>query len=542
MGDTERASNDAMQRLQSSFGASSCLNLKQPLASSQQLDVNHMSISHSDAPVRHFAQHFGVESGKRVGMPPSHPGQFPPISPYSQLPAARQPPQALSFQNFGQGSSHSRSLSQPSFINLDSLPPLSPSPYRETSDQFSRDVTMGEKEAGSQNVLASSSFMGVNYGFHAGESLPPRKTHRRSNSDSSAFGFSAMMESSLSLRPLDGSIPAQHNRNFGVANPGLVKSEFLWNADGYKNAEGMGERKSEGEVIDELFSTYMNLDSVETMNSSGNNDKLGNGHHESHHGGDTSDNETEGSINESGNGIATQGVSDAIVKKEGMKRSATQDIAPATRHYRSVSMDSFMGNMNFAQDALKLPPSPSPRPLKLSPSTSLDSNSNTFSLEFGKGEFSGEELKKIMANEKLAEMALVDPKRVKRILANRQSAARSKERKMRYISELEHKVQTLQSETTTLSAQVTQLQRDSAALTSQNNELRFRLQAMEQQAKLRDALNETLHGEVQRLKLTTQQLGLNPRSSKDPANSQMLQIADPKQQENIPIAKEEVTD
>jgi len=45
-----------------------------------------------------------------------------------------------------------------------------------------------------------------------------------------------------------------------------------------------------------------------------------------------------------------------------------------------------------------------------------------------------------------------------RILANRQSAARSKERKMRYIAELERKVQTLQSEATTLSAQLTMLQ------------------------------------------------------------------------------------
>lgn len=45
-----------------------------------------------------------------------------------------------------------------------------------------------------------------------------------------------------------------------------------------------------------------------------------------------------------------------------------------------------------------------------------------------------------------------------RILANRQSAARSKERKLHYISELEHKVQTLQAEATTLSAQVTILQ------------------------------------------------------------------------------------
>ena len=47
-----------------------------------------------------------------------------------------------------------------------------------------------------------------------------------------------------------------------------------------------------------------------------------------------------------------------------------------------------------------------------------------------------------------------------RIWANRQSAARSKERKMRYIAELERKVQTLQTEATSLSTQLTLLQVD----------------------------------------------------------------------------------
>ena len=42
--------------------------------------------------------------------------------------------------------------------------------------------------------------------------------------------------------------------------------------------------------------------------------------------------------------------------------------------------------------------------------------------------------------------ALLDAKRTKRILANRQSAARSKERKLRYISELERRVAVLESE------------------------------------------------------------------------------------------------
>ncbi|XAR66028.1 hypothetical protein NMG60_11012074 [Bertholletia excelsa] len=113
------------------------------------------------------------------------------------------------------------------------------------------------------------------------------------------------------------------------------------------------------------------------------------------------------------------------------------------------------------------------------------------------------EAKKAMAPDKLAELWTVDPKRAKRILANRQSAARSKERKARYISELERKVLTLQTEATTLSAQLTLFQRDTTGLTNENTELKLRLQAMEQQAQLRDALNEALRQEVERLKLAT---------------------------------------
>ncbi|WOL02322.1 hypothetical protein Cni_G11041 [Canna indica] len=123
--------------------------------------------------------------------------------------------------------------------------------------------------------------------------------------------------------------------------------------------------------------------------------------------------------------------------------------------------------------------------------------------------------KKVMPADKLADLALIDPKRAKRILANRQSAARSKERKIRYTSELERKVQTLQTEATSLSAQLTLLQRDTTGLTAENRELKLRLQAMEQEAKLREALNETLREEVQRLKQATGQL---PRMNGNPFN------------------------
>ncbi|KAF7057859.1 hypothetical protein CFC21_065022 [Triticum aestivum] len=113
--------------------------------------------------------------------------------------------------------------------------------------------------------------------------------------------------------------------------------------------------------------------------------------------------------------------------------------------------------------------------------------------------------KKAMPAERIAELALLDPKRAKRILANRQSAARSKERKIKYTGELERKVQTLQTEATTLSAQLTLLQRDTSGLTTENRELKLRLQSMEEQAKLRDALNDALREEVQRLKIAAGQ-------------------------------------
>ncbi|MCD7462982.1 hypothetical protein HAX54_049741 [Datura stramonium] len=45
------------------------------------------------------------------------------------------------------------------------------------------------------------------------------------------------------------------------------------------------------------------------------------------------------------------------------------------------------------------------------------------------------------------------------------------------------------------------MQRDTSGLTAENKELTFRLQALEQAAHLRDAINETLREELQRLKI-----------------------------------------
>ncbi|KAL2894213.1 Transcription factor VIP1 [Bienertia sinuspersici] len=145
--------------------------------------------------------------------------------------------------------------------------------------------------------------------------------------------------------------------------------------------------------------------------------------------------------------------------------------------------------------------------------SSMDGGSSSTSMMFEGDSMLVDGIKKAMPPERLAELALIDPKRAKRILANRQSAARSKERKIRYTGELERRVQTLQTEATTLSAQVTLLQRDTSGLTVENKELKLRLQALEQQAQLRDALNEALRQEVQRLRIATGQVPPNNNNS-----------------------------
>ncbi|XP_068646705.1 bZIP transcription factor 29 isoform X2 [Aristolochia californica] len=500
MEEGEESRGDVMQRLQSSFGTSSSSAPKQQI-SSNRFEVPHLNMNQARAPFRHFSQNFSPDNNsKRVGIPPSHP-HFPPASPYSQIPvgAARSPGP----QSFSPVPTHSRSLSQPAFFSLDSLPPLSPSPYRDSSspslsDPVSNDVSMDDRDGAvsGQAIPSPLPFTKCNSvrlgSGTSSDSLPPRKAHRRSHSEI-PFAFSGGVQS---LSPIHG-----HSGAFDRGAPtGLVaskqihaiKRESEWERDGDSNAEGMGERKSEGESADELFSAYMNLDALnsggpgpmEKSCSENREDLDSRASGTKTNGAESSDDEAESSVNESG---STNPISE---KKEGNKRSFIGDAKPSvtpTRHCRSISMDSFMGKLpNFGDESPKLPPSPGTHSGQHSHSNSMDGNTNAFSLEFGNGEFSGPELKKIMANEKLAEIALTDPKRAKRILANRQSAARSKERKMRYISELEHKVQTLQTEATTLSAQLTLLQRDSAGLTSQNNELKFRLQAMEQQAQLRD--------------------------------------------------------
>lgn len=328
-----------------------------------------------------------------------------------------------------------------------------------------------------------------------GSGLPPRRGHRRSNSDV-PLGFSAMIQSSPQLVPISsqgmqGQMTNSREKSGNDIPPVGLKKLELETVNYAKNyIEEMGERKSDGEVVDNLFESLMDLDRADTLNSCGANGR---------------DKDTIVRGTKVGGGDINNYESESVQKNAA--------VAPQLRHYRSLSMDSGIGNFQFGDSSPNLQTSLCNRADQLSPSNSLSENSTDINLDFGHGEFNEVELKKIRADERLTEIAVSDPKRAKRILANRQSAARSKERKLRYISELEHKVQTLQTESSTLSSQIAILQKDHAEFTNQNNELKFRIHAMEQQAQLRDALHETLTAEVQRLKLASMELREEGRTS-----------------------------
>ncbi|KAL0720343.1 hypothetical protein Bca4012_034942 [Brassica carinata] len=166
-------------------------------------------------------------------------------------------------------------------------------------------------------------------------------------------------------------------------------------------------------------------------------------------------------------------------------------------------------------------------------SSSRPRHRHSLSVDGGSSSLESIEAKKAMAPDKLAELWVVDPKRAKRIIANRQSAARSKERKARYIMELERKVQTLQTEATTLSAQLSLFQRDTTGLSSENTELKLRLQVLEQQAKLRDALNDQLKKEVERLKFATGEVSHADAYNLGMAHMQYPQQQQPPQQQSF---------
>ncbi|CAK9229811.1 unnamed protein product [Sphagnum jensenii] len=94
----------------------------------------------------------------------------------------------------------------------------------------------------------------------------------------------------------------------------------------------------------------------------------------------------------------------------------------------------------------------------------------------------------------------LDPKKAKR-----QSAQRSRVRKLQYISELEMSVNALQTEVTTLSQQVGLYDHRRAIMTAENVLLKQKLAALGQTQRCKEAHNEALKKELQRLLYQQQQ-------------------------------------
>lgn len=94
----------------------------------------------------------------------------------------------------------------------------------------------------------------------------------------------------------------------------------------------------------------------------------------------------------------------------------------------------------------------------------------------------------------------LDLKGAKRILANRQSAQRSRVRKLQYIAELERSVNILEAEVSALSSQVAYLDHQRLVLAADNSVLKQRIAALTQENLFKDAHYDAVKQEVQRLR------------------------------------------
>ncbi|WCJ32228.1 Basic-leucine zipper (bZIP) transcription factor family protein [Euphorbia peplus] len=123
---------------------------------------------------------------------------------------------------------------------------------------------------------------------------------------------------------------------------------------------------------------------------------------------------------------------------------------------------------------------------------------------------------------------ITDPKRVKRILANRQSAQRSRVRKLQYISELERSVTSLQTEVSALSPRVAFLDHQRLILNVDNSTIKQRIAALAQDKIFKDAHQEALKKEIERLRQIYQQQNINKMNTN---NAPHMHHNEQKQQE-----------
>ena len=99
-----------------------------------------------------------------------------------------------------------------------------------------------------------------------------------------------------------------------------------------------------------------------------------------------------------------------------------------------------------------------------------------------------------------ADHTSLDPKKARRVLANRQSAQRSRLRKLQYISELEKRVNSMQAEAAGVEAQVLEFQQNTTSQATELEQLKQKLNSLQSQMQYKDALFETLKAELDTLR------------------------------------------
>ncbi|KAM1345992.1 hypothetical protein FF1_035305 [Malus domestica] len=100
----------------------------------------------------------------------------------------------------------------------------------------------------------------------------------------------------------------------------------------------------------------------------------------------------------------------------------------------------------------------------------------------------------------IEEVAQRDPKLAKRIMTNRRSAMKSKQRKKVYVQTLECNIQKLQFEAAALIAQLELWKEDTRCITADNNILKGCLHNILEDIQLQDTLNYHIRNEVDHLK------------------------------------------
>ncbi|OQU83493.1 hypothetical protein SORBI_3005G125100 [Sorghum bicolor] len=106
----------------------------------------------------------------------------------------------------------------------------------------------------------------------------------------------------------------------------------------------------------------------------------------------------------------------------------------------------------------------------------------------------------IVKDKKLQELLRRDPKKLKRLLYNREYSAVSKVRKVMHTTNLETTIVTLEEERKSLCAKLQSLEEGTAALMAEKTKMQIIIGELEQQTMLKDVVREGLRAEIQNLK------------------------------------------